>query len=146
MCVAFFATTQLGHADDKGLYERLWPRVPDHQYLSLSQQILDHINDVTNTIGYHLDILSHDMLTLKMDLRRRRAYVRVGGGDEQYLTFRLASDVLFTDGLARINTRIDLAFRGRKLQLELPETEILPTSYNGDRGVEIRLPLFRRRW
>jgi hypothetical protein len=133
-------------ADDKGLYERLWPRVPDSQRLSMSQQIADQITELGNTLGYHASLLSNEMVALRVDGRKRRAFVALGGGDERYLTLRLASDIHFTDGLARVNTRVDLTFRGRKLELELPEMEMVPASYRGERGVELRLPLFRRRF
>lgn len=134
-------------ADDGGLYERLWPRVPDGQRLTLSQQIADQITELGNTLGYHLDLLSDDMLALRVDGRRHRAYVRLAvGTDERFLTFRLASDVHFTEGLARVSSTVDLGIAGRKLELELPEVEMVPASYRGERGVEVRLPLFRRRW
>jgi len=141
---AIAASSSTALADDKGLYERLWPRIPDSQRLTLSEQITDELSELGNTLGYHLDVLSHEMVALRVDGRRRRAYVRVGGGDGEYLTFRLASDVHFTDGLARVTTRVDLGIAGRRLQLELPEMEMVPASYRGERGVEIRLPLFRR--
>ena len=133
-------------AEDNNLYERLWPRVPDGQGLTLSQQIQDQLTELGNTIGHHTAVLSGDILGLTFDARRRRMHARLGGGNDQMLSFRLASDVQFTDGLARINTKIDLSFRGRSFQLELPEMEMVPASYRGDRGVEVRLPLFRRRW
>jgi hypothetical protein len=131
------------HADDS-LYERLWPRVPDNHSLTLSQQITDTLTELGNALGYHVDVLSKDMLEMQFDGRRRRAYVRVGGGDEQLLTFRLASSVLFSDGRALINTRLDLAIAGRALHLELPELEMVPASYHGERGVELRWPVFKR--
>ncbi len=131
---------------DKGLYERLWPQVPDGHRLTLSQQIQDQLTELGNTLGYHASVLSADMIGLTFDARRRRMQARLGGGDDQMLSFRLASDVQFTDGLARINTKIDLSFRGRSLKLELPEMEMVPASYRGERGVEVRLPIFRRRW
>jgi len=131
-------------ADDGSLYERLWPRVPEDSHLTLSQQITDQLTLLGNTLGYHLDVLSNEMLTLRFDGRRRRAYVRLGGGDAQYLTFRLASDVHFTEGLARVTTRVDLGIGGRALHLELPDIEMTPTELHGERGVVVRLPLFRR--
>jgi hypothetical protein len=131
-------------ADDGSLYERLWPRVPDGQRLTLSQQIADQLTLLGNTLGYHLDLLSKETLSLRFDGRRRRAYVRLGAGDAQYLTFRLASDVHFTQGLARVTTRVDLGIAGRALHLELPDVEMTPTEYHGERGVVVRLPLFRR--
>jgi hypothetical protein len=131
-------------ADEHPLYDRLWPRVPDGSHLTLSQQITERLTLLGNTLGEHLDVLSKDTLTLRFDGRRRRAFVRFGGGEPQYLTFRLASDVHFTDGLARITTRVDLSVAGRALHLELPELEMTPTEYRGERGVVLRLPLLRR--
>ena len=84
------------------------------------------------------------MLSLRFDGRRRRAYVRLGGGNAQYLTFRLASDVHFTQGLARVRLRVDLGIAGRALRLQLPDVEMTPTEFQGERGVVVRLPLFRR--
>ena len=132
--------------DSQSLYERLWPQVPDGHRLTLSQQIQDQLTELGNTVGYHASVLSGDLVGLTFDARRRRMHARLGGGDDRMLSFRLASDVLFTEGLARINTKIDLSFHGRSFQLELPEMEMVPSSYRGERGVEVRLPMFRRRW
>lgn len=132
-------------ADD--LYDRLWPRVPDAQGLTLEDQIVEHLSDLGNQLGYHVDVLSKDMIGLHVDGRRQRAYVRVGNDNHgQYLTFKLASDVEFTDGLARFATKVDLGIAGRTVHFKLPEVEMAPTSYRGERGVELRLPLFRRRF
>jgi hypothetical protein len=133
-------------AEDKDLYDRLWPRTPDSQRRTMSQQITDQLTELGNTLGYHIDVLSRESVAFHVDGRRRRAFVAIGGGDERFLTLRLASDIHFTEGLARVNTRVDLSFRGRTLELELPEMEMVPSSYRGERGVEIRLPLFRRRF
>jgi hypothetical protein len=132
-------------AEEYSLYDRLWPRVPEGRHLKLSEQIADQLTLLGNTLGHHLDLLSKETLTLRFDGRRRRAYVRLGTGErQQYLTFRLASDVHFTEGLARITTRIDLSVAGRALHLDLPAVEMTPTSFQGERGVVVRLPLFRR--
>jgi hypothetical protein len=133
-------------ADDASLYDRLWPRVPDSQRLTLSEQITDQLTALGNQLGYHLDLLSQDMVALRVDGRRRRAYVRLGAGEGEFLSFRLASDVHFTEGLARVATTVDLGIAGRTLHLELPDVEMAPASYRGERGVELRLPLFRRRF
>jgi hypothetical protein len=130
-------------AEEHALYDRLWPRVPDGRHLTLSQQITEQITLLGNTFGQHLDALSKDTLSLRFDGRRRRAFVRLGAGEARYLTFRLASDVHFTEGIARISTRVDLAIAGRALRLELPQVEMTPTEYRGERGVVVRLPLLR---
>jgi hypothetical protein len=128
-------------AEEHALYDRLWPRVPDGRHLTLSQQITEQLTMLGNTFGQHLDALSKDTLRLRFDGRRRRAFVRLGAGEARYLTFRLASDVHFTEGMARISTRLDLAIAGRALRLELPQIEMTPTEYRGERGVVVRLPL-----
>ncbi len=133
-------------AETVALYERLWPRVPEGRQLRLSQQIEDELTELGNALGYHVDSLSRELLQLRFDGRRRKAFVRFGGGDGHHLTFRLSSDVHFTEGRARIATRLDLAIAGRALQLDLPEMEMAPAEYRGERGVELRLPLFRRTW
>ena len=142
VCVA--AMSSPAAADEGSLYDRLWPRVPEGNHLTLSQQITDQLTLLGNTLGYHLDVLSKETLTLRFDGRRRKAYVRVGAGEAQYLTFQLASDVHFTEGLARISTRVDLSVAGRGLHLELPEVEMVPAEFHGDRGVAVRLPIFKR--
>ena len=142
VCVA--AMSSAAAADESSLYDRLWPRVPQGNNLTLSQQITEQLTLLGNTLGYHLDVLSKETLTLRFDGRRRRAHVGLRAGEAQYLTLQLASDVHFTDGLARITTRVDLTVAGRALHLELPEVEMTPTEYHGERGVVVRLPLLRR--
>ena len=146
--LVMLASTSTASADDmtstSALYDRLWPQAPQGGRLTLSQQLTDYFTELGNTLGAHVDVLSKDMIGMRFDGRRRRAFVRVGMGDAQYLTLRIASDVQFTQGLARINTRVDLVVGGRQLHLELPEVEMLPTEYRGDRGVQVRLPLFKR--
>lgn len=140
------ALTSPAAAEEPTLYDRLWPRVPDSQQITMGQRIADQLTELGNQLGYHLDQLSSDMLALRFDGRRRKAFVRLGGGNEQYLNFRLASDVHFTEGVARINSRVDLTFRGKNFKLTLPEVEMVPANYRGDRGVEFRIPIFRRRF
>jgi hypothetical protein len=129
---------------DVDLYDRLWPQAPASGGLTMSQQLTDYFTELGNTLGQHVDLLSADMIGMRFDGRRRKAYVRVGMGDEQYLTLRIASDVQFSQGAARINTRVDLTVAGRGLHLELPEVEMVPTEFHGDRGVAVRLPIFKR--
>ena len=119
LATIMLAVTPPAAAEQKDLYERLWPRVPDGQRATMSEQLMDELTELGNLLGYHANVLSHDMFALEVDARRKRAYLAVGGGDDRYLTFRLASDIQFTEGLARVNTRVDLSFHGRKLELHV---------------------------
>jgi hypothetical protein len=123
-----------------------WREVPHGRQLRLSQQLTDQLTELGNLIGTHVNLLSDDMLGLRFDGRNRRARLRLGTGEGQYLRFKLDSDWHFAHGRARIQARLDLGVGDRSFRLELPDLEMVPASYRGDRGVEVRLPLFERRW
>lgn len=143
--VASLACSGVARADD--LYERLWPAVPQGNHLTLSQQITDELTALGNTLGAHLGALSYGELGLEVDGRHRRARVRVGSSDtERYLVFRLASDIQFAHGVALVHAKLDLGVGGHLVELELPDFEMAPTEVRGERGVEIRVPLIKRRF
>jgi hypothetical protein len=128
------------------LNERLWYRGPARRQTALSEVIVDQLTELGNQLGYHLDAVSMDLIALKFDGRRRRMHFGVGAGERGYLSFRVDSDFHFVDGLARVTTRIDLAIAGKTLELSLPEVELEPTSFRGERGVEVRLPIVNKRF
>jgi hypothetical protein len=133
-------------ADPAVLLASRWPSIPEGHGLSLEDQITDRLTQLGNELGRHLDLLSHDMFQLRVDGRRRQAHVRIGGGDDEQLSLRLAGDIQFDDINAHVNARVDLAWRGHAVSLELPPFEMCPVSYRGDHGVEVRLPLFVQRF
>jgi hypothetical protein len=143
------ATATSAHAGDGDLQLALsdrWRDVPPSQRLKLSQQITDERTELGNFIGTHVNVLSDDILMMKFDGRRRYARIRFGTGEGQYLRFKFDSDWYFTQGKARVLSRVDLGIGDHQFHLELPDIDMVPASYRGDRGVEIRLPLFERRW
>jgi hypothetical protein len=130
-------------ADDIHLYDKMWPSVPTSKQLTLSQQLTDAMTELGNQLGYHLDQLSMDRFALRFDGRHRRARVKFGMIDSQYATFKFDSVVHFTNGMAKVSARFDIGIAGRVMHIELPEIEMLPTEYHGERGVELRVPLYR---
>src|SRR5690348_7051229 len=68
-------------ADPGSLAER-WPSVPVGHALSLEDQITERLTQLGNELGRHLDLLSHDMFQLRVDGHHRRAFVRLGGGND----------------------------------------------------------------
>jgi hypothetical protein len=142
--LALVATTSVAHASDTDLYDRLWPEPPISARLSLSQQLIEQLTVFGNTVGFHMNQLSADVISFEMDARARTARFRVGGGDARYLTFELAGDIEFVAGEARITPELVVGIAGRTLRVELPEVDMVPASYRGERGVEIRIPIFRR--
>jgi hypothetical protein len=123
-----------------------WRDVPQGKRLRLSEQITDELTELGNLIGTSMNELSDDLVGLTFDGRRRRARLRLGTGDGQFLRFRLDSDWHFTQGRARIVARLQLGIGDHQWRVELPDMEMAPASYRGERGVEIRIPFFERRW
>lgn len=134
------------HADGDIVLSERWHEVPAGGQLRLSEQIVDELAELGNFIGAHVNLLSDDFLGMKFDGRRRRARFRIGTGEGEMLRFRLDSDWHFAGSKARIQARLSLGIGGHDWHLELPDMEMVPTSYHGERGVELRLPLFERHW
>jgi len=136
----------LAHLDDPELLERRWPALPSVHAESEEDVITDHLSDLGNKLGNHMTLLSDQMFGLHVDGRGQRARLRLGTGTGHYLAFKLDSDWYFSDGKARINARVQLGVAGHELALQLPAMEMEPTSYHGEDGVMLKLPLFERRW
>lgn len=134
---------------DDVLWQRTWDAwqrgasMPARMGSSLSQQVLDELSFLGNELGTHLDTLTLELLELRFDGRRRRMQVGVGTGDSRYLSLRVSGDLHFTGGMAKVSTQVQLGLAGHKLSLELPEVEVEPTSFRGERGVMLRLPLLQ---
>lgn len=106
----------------------------------LSEQVADAVTELGGEIDAHLGALSAGTLSLRLDGRARRVHVGFDvEGESMGLRFR--SDVVMRGGVARVQTRIDLSVIGRDLHLELPDLEVVPRSFAGERYVEVRLPL-----
>ena len=137
--------TTTGNIDVVALSER-WQDVPRQQRLKLSVQIIDEVTELGNLIGTSMNELSDDAIGLKFDGRRRRAKLRLGTGEGEYLRFRLDSDWHFSQGKARIVAKLQLGIGDHQWNIELPDMEMAPTSVQGQRGVEIRIPLFEKKF
>ena len=144
--VIVMATSSAASAEQMSFADRLWPKVPEDHSLSLEQQIEDRITEIGTELGTHLGGLSHDMVGLEVDGRGQRARLRVGGGNVHYLTFRMDTKWNFADGKARVATSLDLGLAGREIHVELPDVEMVPSTLGNENYVELRLPLWERRF
>jgi hypothetical protein len=111
----------------------------------LSQQIADGVTELGDEIDAHLGALSAGVVSLRFDGRSREIHL---GFDLQgdNVAFKFRSDVVVRGGVARVDARIDLRLVGRHVHVELPDFEVVPRSYDGDRYVEVRLPLLTGRF
>jgi len=114
--------------------------------LTLSQRMTENLSLLGNELGEHLNALSFDVVQMRFDVRERKARLKLAAGDDEHLSLKVDSKIRFRSGYARIHARIDLHIVGQHLSLELPEFEMVPRSYQGEHYVEVRLPLFERRF
>jgi len=142
--VVVLAMTSVAQADDFALYDRLWPSIPSSRQATLGQQLQDTITELGNQLGYHLDQLSAETFEMKFDARKRKARVKFGLFDSEYATFSVDTLIRFKDGLAQFDARLCVGIADRVMHVNLPQVEMLPTEYHGERGVQLRVPLYRR--
>lgn len=140
------APSLLAAVTDPDLLERRWPTLPSDHAESEQDVIVDHLSALGNTFAQRMMLLSDHVIGLSVDGRGQRARLRVGAGNDHYLAFNIDSDWYFSDGKARINAHVQLGLAGHELNVQLPAMEMEQTSYHGDDGVLLRLPLFERRW
>src|SRR5262245_58254472 len=107
----------------------------------IAELIADRLTFLGDQLDVHLRALSFNHLDVRFDGKTRRARVRLAREGDQ-LSLRIAGDIRFERGLARVTTRVDLGISGHVLHLQLPDVEMVPRSYGGERYVELRLPLF----
>jgi hypothetical protein len=143
LAVVVLAAPVAARADDLPM-DKQWPALPHYHETSDSDQIADHLSDIGNTMGAHLDQLSHDVLQIHVDGRAQRARMRIGGGNPHYLEFRVDSDWHFAEGKARVAARVELGLAGHELNVQLPAMDLSTDNYHGESMVQVNVPLLER--
>jgi len=110
--------------------------------VSYSQRLADSLTLLGDTIDGHLGTLTLDSVKFRVDGRARKAELRLVG-ETRYLTLRIDGLVHFRHGVAQVDATIDLRVAGHGIRFELPDFEVAPRSYLGERYVEVRVPLVR---
>jgi hypothetical protein len=94
----------------------------------MREQLADVFDEVGAAIDEHLDT------------RHRRGRIRVRG-EVARAALALDSNVRWERGGAHVTARIDLRLGDHAVRIDVPEFEVRPTSVDGERGVEVRVPL-----
>jgi len=128
------------------LYEKMWPQAPSNKRASLSLQITDELTELGNLLGHHVNTLSNETLSLDFDGRKRRAKFRVGlaEGPDRYVHFKVVGDIHFTQGRARAKVSVEVGVGERVMRLDLPDVEMTAAEYQGDRGIALVMPVYKR--
>lgn len=92
-------------------------------------------------LGLHLRAITFNSLDMNFDGHKRIAHLRMQAGEAKKVALGIDSDVAFKSGYARVNASIKLGIAGKTWKLDLPEFDMVPRSYDGERYVELRLPV-----
>lgn len=92
-------------------------------------------------LGLHLRAVTFNSLDMNFDGHKRIAHLRMQAGEAKKVALGIDSDVAFKSGFARVNATVKFGVLGKSWQLELPEFDMVPRSYDGHRYVELRLPV-----
>jgi hypothetical protein len=92
-------------------------------------------------LALHLRALTFDTMDLKFDGHSRVARMKLQAGRSKSFSFGLDSDIAFKSGYARVDATVHLSVMGRSYDWELPRFDVVPRSYDGDRYVELRVPV-----
>jgi hypothetical protein len=92
-------------------------------------------------LGLHLRAITFNSIDMNFDGHKRIAHLRMQAGEAKKVALGIDSDVAFKSGYARVNATLKLGVAGKTWQLELPEFDMVPRSWDGQRYVEVRLPV-----
>ena len=92
-------------------------------------------------LGLHLRAITFNSLDMDFDGHKRIAHLRMQAGEAKKVALGIDSDVAFKSGYARVNATIKFGVAGKTWKLELPEFDMVPRSWDGERYVELRLPV-----
>ena len=116
------------------------PSVPKGR--TYSELIARQLTVLGEGVDGHLGALTLDAVKFRIDGRQRRAKLRLAG-ESRFLSLTVEGDVHFRRGAAEVDAKIDLMVGGHAVHFELPDFEVMPRSYLGERYVEVRVPLIR---
>jgi hypothetical protein len=97
-------------------------------------------------LGLHLRAVTFNSIDVNFDGHKRIAHLRLQAGEAKKVALGIDGDVAFKKGYARVNATVHLGMAGKIWRLELPEFDMVPRSWDGNRYVELRLPVIDLRF
>jgi hypothetical protein len=106
-----------------------------------SWRLAEKMTLAADELSLSLRALTFDAMDLKFDGHTRNARMKMHAGRSQTFSLGFDSDIAFKRGYASVDARLHLAVMGRAYTLDLPKFDVVPRSYEGDRYVELRVPV-----
>lgn len=117
------------------------PKLP-----STREVVMDGLTIMSNAFSSHLRKLSGNLFKLKFDPRTKTGFLKFHGELSPELYLAIHSDVQVMGRVTRFRTQLYLGLFGSNLHVELPEIDLVPQTDFGQQYVEVRLPIFYRRF
>lgn len=117
------------------------PRMP-----STRDYVMDGLTIMSDTFARQLNKLSFDLVKLHFDPRSKKGFLKFHGELSPELYLAIHSDVKVMGRVTRLKTHLFVGLLGQDMHLELPEIDLVPRSDLGRQYVELRLPIFYRRF
>jgi len=106
-----------------------------------SWRLAEKMSLAGDELGLHLRAVTFDTLDMNFDGHKKIAHLRMQAGEAKKVALGIDSDVAFKSGYARVDATLKFGVLGKSWELELPEFDMVPRSYDGHRYVELRLPV-----
>ncbi len=113
--------------------------------VSLKDRVTRNLTLMSNEMGLHVKTLTGEMIDMTFDVRGRKARLKLNAGSESLL-LNLDSKIVMRGKIARVSTTLDLSLFGESLTLDLPDFELVPQSWQGQRWIEFRVPIIEGRF
>lgn len=107
---------------------------------SLGHQLQAKLSLWGNELGDQLQLLTLDLVDLDFDVLSRRADLRLGTVTQR-VGFLINGHIQMRGNVARIKTRLTLGLEDSHFELDLPTFEVASQSVQGERSVELRVPI-----
>jgi hypothetical protein len=117
----------------------LTPAIPKRR--SLGGRVVDNLTLIGDGLGLHVSALTADLVRFDFDFAKKHGRFKVGGGTGDSFLLRVDGDVRVHGSVARITSRVDLGLAGEQFSFQLPDVDLATQSVQGERAVELRLPL-----
>lgn len=137
----------VAHAEDTDemLLATRWPEVPPDRSPSFEDQVTDHLSALGNYAGRGLSSITGDVVSLHVDGRHNSARLGISsGGEGHLLTFKLDSNVLFSQGQAHIDAKLSLGVGCHHVEMNLPAMDIVPDNWHGQDLVVVDINFLKR--
>ena len=112
--------------------------------MTSKQHIERRLQVASDLMATGVGALSLGLVDMRTDVASKRTRLSIGGGDPDLVRLRFDSEFVVVGDRAEVRSRIDLGFKGHRLELGLPDMLVVPEGLDG--GTQIQMPILTKRF